>query len=158
MKPVVLMAGISALITALSIQMGCGRNDVKRYTIADHDRLFLEGSDLISPYMRLHGVPPRDTKTSSAQADLKQGISTMEEVIKLNPVNWPAYWTMGKAYQALEDHASACNAFAKAFEINDDQVSVAREYTNECMHLGRTKDAIHAAKHAVHLNPNDAGL
>lgn len=69
-----------------------------------------------------------------------------------------AYWVMGKAYQALNQSENACDAFGRSFAIQKDNPDVAREYMFECLNLGRTAEAIDAARHGVELSPNDAGL
>jgi cytochrome c-type biogenesis protein CcmH/NrfG len=143
--------------------LGFGRNDLnailnREYTAADHDEIFQQGTGLLKPYMRLHDVPPKRSSTRSARNDLNNGIHLLKEVIKINPQNWPAYWTMGKAYQALDEHELACDAFQCAYDLQRDNPDVAREYMNECLDVGKPAEAIEAAKHALTLKPDDPGL
>lgn len=125
---------------------------------ADHNRYFQEGSGLIKPYMRLHGVPEKSTSSSKAKAEIARGIALLDAVIAYNTNNWAAYWTIGKGYQALGDSEKACDAFGKSYVIQRENADVAREYMFECLNLGRTTEAISAAEYAVSLSPNDAGL
>jgi len=125
---------------------------------ADHNQYFKEGSGLITPYMRLHGVPEKSTSSNKAKAEIVRGIALLDAVIAYNTNNWAAWWTIGKGYQALGESNKACDAFGKSHAIQRDNADVAREYMFECLNLGRTTEAIAAAEHAVSLSPKDAGL
>lgn len=144
---------------------GCSDDDTKElqpqpeaFTADDHNRIYEEGCDLISPYMQLHGVDAPPTNTEKAREELNRGISLLQKVVEINPENWSAYWVMGKGYQALSQPEHACNAFGKSFAIQKDNPDVAREYMLECLNLGRASAAIDAAQHGVGLSPDDAGL
>src|SRR3954468_12919354 len=117
--------------------LGCGGEPSgipkRNYTAADHDQLYQQGTDLIKPYMTLHGAPSKPVRTSASRTDLNRGIQLLSEVIKINPGNWPAYWTTGKAYQALDEHELACEAFGHAFDLQNENPDVAREYMLECL-------------------------
>lgn len=154
------LARVAIVIGWLLSALGCGREipSDRPYTIADHDRLYQQGTDLIKPFMRLHGVPPKATDTPTAKSDLRRGIQLLNEVIKINPQNWPAYWSIGKAHQALDEHEPACDAFRHAFDRQKENPDVAREYMYECLIIGAAFEAIDAAKHAVTLKPDDPGL
>jgi tetratricopeptide (TPR) repeat protein len=125
---------------------------------ADHNRYFQEGSGLIKPYMRLHGVPEKSTSSARAKAEIARGIALLDAVIAYNTNNWAAWWTIGKGYQALGDSDKACDAFGKSYAIQRGNADVAREYMFECLNLGRTTEAIAAAEYAVSLSPKDAGI
>ena len=64
----------------------------------------------------------------------------------------------GKGFQALGETAAACDAFGRAFSIQQNNPDVAREYMLECLSLGRNLEGLRAAKMAVSLRPTDAGL
>jgi tetratricopeptide (TPR) repeat protein len=130
----------------------------KMLTADDHDRIYKEGCDLIQPYMQLHGVESRPANNDKARDELKRGISLLEIVVKVNPENWSAYWIIGKGHQALGASEDACDAFGKAFAIQNENADVAREYMLECLMLGRASEGIRAAEHAVQLDPDNAGL
>jgi tetratricopeptide (TPR) repeat protein len=123
-----------------------------------HNSYYQEGSGLITPYMRLHGVPEKSTSSNKAKADISRGIALLEAVVAYNTNNWAACWTIGKAYQALGNSDKACDAFGRAYGIQRENADVAREYMFECLNLGRTTEAISAAEYAVSLSPKDAGL
>lgn len=162
MRRYLLITRLAALLSIVVLG-GCAREGSKGpeaevYAAEDHDRIYREGCDLISPYMQLHGVVARNEQTEQARDDLIRGISLLQEVIKIKPDNWAAYWVMGKAYQALNQSENACDAFGRSFAIQKDNPDVAREYMFECLNLGRTAEAIDAARHGVELSPDDAGL
>ena len=125
---------------------------------AEHDRLYREGSDLISPYMQLVNRDSMSAEQQTAQQELNRGIELLQQAIAIDPSNWPAHWIVGKAYQALEDSESACDAFEKSFGLHKENADVAREFMFECLKLGRSKKGILAARHAVRLEPENAGL
>lgn len=123
-----------------------------------HNDYYLRGTGLLKPYMQLVGSRAKPTNTQEAQAEVREGIELLKKVVQINPDNWNAYWVIGKGYQALHESENACNAFLKAYKINSNHPDVAREYMYECLILGRAKEAIDAAVHAMELKPEDAGL
>jgi tetratricopeptide (TPR) repeat protein len=124
----------------------------------EHNRLYKEGSDLISPYMQLVNRASKSADRQSAQADLERGIELLNQAIAINPANWSAYWIIGKAHQTLGNSESACDAFGKSYGLHKANADVAREYMFECLNLGRAAKGIVAARHAVTLEPENAGL
>lgn len=123
-----------------------------------HNQLFKEGSDLISPYMPLHGVEPKDASTKKAQQEIRTGIDKLKQVVVLNPQNWAAYWVMGKAYQALGDNQNAYESFKASWGIHKENADVAREYMFECLNLGKGAEGVTLAEQALNLEPNEPGL
>jgi len=124
----------------------------------EHNRLYKEGTDLVSPYMRLVNRDFQSADSADAQKALERGIELLRQAIAINPANWSAYWVIGKAYQALGKSGEACDAFGKAYGLEKGNADVAREYMFECLNLGHAAQAIAAARHAVKLKPKDAGL
>jgi len=96
--------------------------------------------------------------SQKAKADLERGIKTLEQAIAINPANWSAYWTIGKAHQARGKSEDACDAFGKSYGLQKGNADVAREYMLECLNVGRAKTAIVVARRAVALKPKDSGL
>jgi tetratricopeptide (TPR) repeat protein len=153
------MASFRKLLSRLGLTRGSGAcAKPEAYTRDDHDRIYQEACDLISPYMRLHGREAPPAATRQARKDLDRGISLLLRVVEMNPRNWAAYWVMGKAHQALGQPEQACDAFGASFGIEHNNPDVAREYMCECLDLGRAAEGIFAAEHAVALKPTDAGL
>jgi tetratricopeptide (TPR) repeat protein len=124
----------------------------------EHNRLYQEGCNLISPYLQLVNKPPEPATSDKARGELDRGVALLRRVVSLNPANWPAYWTIGKAFQALGNAEAACDAFGKAYALHKGNADVAREYMFECLNLGETDKGIAAARHAVALKSDDAGL
>jgi len=124
----------------------------------EHDRLYKEGAALIDPYMKLAGRETKPAETPEAQDEIERGIEQLQAALQINPANWAACWITGKAYQALDRSEEACDSFKQAYGLEKSNPDVAREYVLECLKLGRTEPAVHAARHAVGLVPDNAGL
>ena len=122
----------------------------------NHDIYFKKASDLIFPQIQLH-----DRKVNSSlnkEKDLREGIRYLDAVIKINPNNFAAFWFKGKAYQALEDSENAYIQFKEAFKLKSDNPDVARELMIECLNLGKNKEGVEVALHALNLSKENAGL
>jgi tetratricopeptide (TPR) repeat protein len=124
----------------------------------EHDRLYRTGSELIQPYMRLDGSLPKPANSDRARDEIQRGIEFLRQSLAILPSNWPAWWLIGKAYQAMDVRFEACEAFGKAYALHKGNADVAREYMYECLHAGRVAKAIAAARCAVKLKPDNAGL
>ena len=124
----------------------------------EHNRLYQEGSDAISPYMQLVNRDSQTAETQKANEELNRGIDLLNQAISINPANWSAYWIIGKAHQSLGNSEDACDAFGKSHGLQKGNADVAREYMFECLNLGRADKGIVAARHAVTIKPDDAGL
>ena len=159
MKPLRNILMLSRILGFACALVGCSRHDAaKTYSPADHNRLFKEGSDLITPYMRLHGQSRNPAVTGRARKDVNHGIELLQAVVNINTQNWSAYWVMGKGYQSLGESEKACDAFAHSFALQKQNADVAREYMFECLDLGRVQEGVAAAEHAVALEPKEPGL
>lgn len=121
-----------------------------------YNLVYRQGVDLINPHMRLLGRNPR--VGSRAKANIRRGIALLNAVTVYAPTHWPAYWTKGKGYQALGEHAAAKREFGAAFAIQKENPDVAREYAAECLETGDGQEALDATEHAISLAPNDPGL
>ncbi|QDT89646.1 tetratricopeptide repeat protein [Gimesia algae] len=124
----------------------------------EHDRLYQEGLELINPYIFIVGREHEPADTEAARDDLAQGKELFRQALEIDPGNGAAWWIIGKAEQVLEDTEAACDAFRKAYQLIQNNPDAAREYMFECLKLGRTKQAIEAARHARKLKPEDMGL
>ncbi|WP_417389289.1 tetratricopeptide repeat protein [Gimesia sp.] len=124
----------------------------------EHDRLYREGLELINPYIFITGRDHQPADTEAARDDLARGKEFFRQALEIDPGNGAAWWIIGKAEQVLEDAEAACKAFRNAYQLIQDNPDVAREYMFECLKLGRTKQAIAAARHARTLRPEDMGL
>jgi Flp pilus assembly protein TadD len=157
------MAKITAILSWLFGVAGCsddrgGQMKSDGVANADHDTLYMQGCNLIKPYMMLTDGHARPANTQKSQQELRRGITLLTKVVAINLNNWSAYWIMGKAYQALGESENACDAFGKSFDIQRGNPDVAREYMFECLKLGRGSEGVRVAQHAVSLRPQDGGL
>jgi tetratricopeptide (TPR) repeat protein len=123
-----------------------------------HNLLFREGTNLITPYMPLHGLSPKDAHSSQAQKEIKNGIAKLEQVLVLNPQNWAAFWIIGKGHQALENYQKAYESFKASWSIHKQNIDVAREYMIQCLNLGKSAEGVAIAEAALRLEPNEPGL
>jgi tetratricopeptide (TPR) repeat protein len=148
-----------ALLGALLGLGGVARSadPISIHDVNDYSRVYKTACDIIEPYMRLHDRPVKKV-TSGVAVQLNEAIQMLDAVTAYNPKNWNAFWIKGKAYQAMEDRHAACAAFKEAFDLQDKNPDVAREYMYECLKLGDGAEGLRAAQRAVDLNPSDAGL
>jgi hypothetical protein len=135
-----------------------GQRDKLVFDAESHDRVFQEATDLIWPYIQLHGVDPKDPATEEGSKQIHDGIEKLKAVIDFNPTNYGAHWVTGKAYQALEDHEQAYSSLQLAYALEPDNPDVARELMHTCLALGKGKEAVKVAQHAASLRPEDSGL
>jgi Flp pilus assembly protein TadD len=120
--------------------------------------LFIEGTNLIRPYLLLDGVPAKNANDIGGQADLEKGIAVLERVLDLNKKNWSAAWFAGKAAQCLKDNDRAYRFFERAYAIQKHNPDVARELMIACLDSKRTREAVDVAEFAVQINDVDPSL
>ena len=128
--------------------------EITDISLDKHDEYYGKGCKYIEPYMQLHGGKSKKPD----KGKIKQGIQYLDAVTKINPQNWAAYWIKGKGYQAIDDNESSYQEFKRSFEIQKNNVDVARELTFASLNLGRSEEAINTAKHALSLQPTNSGL
>jgi tetratricopeptide (TPR) repeat protein len=152
------------ILAAIGSLLGCAPQTsapVKAEPVANdvqHNEYVQQANILLTPYMRIHGVPEKSVNSAKAQMEIKRGITLLAEVVAYNPTNWSSWWVMGKGFQSLGEAAKACDAFGRSYSLQRENPDVAREFMFECLEVGRTNDAISAAEHAVSLSAKDAGL
>jgi tetratricopeptide (TPR) repeat protein len=155
---------LMSLFSTIASLVGCSPSNPSSATVApvsndaEHNQYVKQAGDLITPYMRIQGVPEKPTNSGKARADINRGMVLLQAVLVYNPTNWSSWWVLGKAHQALGEAEKACDAFGKSYAIQKENPDVAREYMFECLEIGRIVEAISAAEHAVILSPQDAGL
>lgn len=124
----------------------------------DWQKLYRQASDLIYPYFHLVGRDHADASSPEGQKNILDGIEKMNAVVSIVPGNWPAFWLLGKAYEALGQPEDEYRCFKRAFELNPDHVDVAREFMRACLQLGKGDEGVAVAWHACQIRQNDAGL
>ena len=126
--------------------------------VVQHNDYVKQANNLLTPYMRIQGVPEKSVRSDRAQKEIRRGVALLAEVVAYNPTNWSSWWVMGKGYQSLGEAAQACEAFGKSYSLRPENPDVAREFMFECLEIGRFNDAVSAAEHAVNISAKDAGL
>jgi len=115
------------------------------------------GASLIMPHVFLHGVP-RPPLTEADRAGIEHGILCLDLWLQDHPDSWQTLWVLGKAHQRLGRSERAGELFLRSHEENPRHPDVARELVMECMALGRGLEAVHFARTAVELDPEDPTL
>jgi len=57
-----------------------------------HNEYYKIGTDLIFPFMQIHGEKIRKPRKQKIQ----KGLAYLDAVTKINPENWSALWVKGK--------------------------------------------------------------
>jgi tetratricopeptide (TPR) repeat protein len=122
-----------------------------------HNELYQRASQLIEGLILLDDRPPAPLDASN-RSRLESAIPLFEEVVQINPGNWPAMWLLGKIYQRLSNYDSALAWFSRSHRVNPDHVDVAREAAIAAMDAGRPTEAIDYCRRALETQPEDAGL
>ena len=126
-------------------------------TDARHDRLYEEACGLVDGLILLDDQPTPEL-TAAGRTRLGGALRLFEEVVRLRPSNWAAFWLMGKVYQRLGEHGPGLECFTAAHRIRPDQSDVAREAAIAAMNLGQPEAAIGFCERAIAAKPDDAGL
>ena len=123
---------------------------------AEYGEVYRKGCGLVNKHMNLHDREP--APSPAKEAEVREGIRWLQRAVALQPRSWPAWWVMGKGYQALDDHQRACEAFRQASRLCQDNADVPRELCLECLHLGEFEEAVDAARLAVRVERSDPGV
>jgi tetratricopeptide (TPR) repeat protein len=123
---------------------------------AEYTEAYQRGSDLVMKHINLHDREPAPAPTK--EAELREGLGSLQRAVAIEPRSWPAYWLIGKGYQALDDHPRAYEAFRQATRLCKENADLPRELSLECLHLGKFTEAVDAARLAVRVERSDPGL
>ena len=122
-----------------------------------HDDLYRQASGLIQGLIAVHGKTPAELNAGARQR-LVDAIGLFEEVVRINPGNWPAMWLLGKIYERLSDPARGLEWFARSHRVNPDHPDVAREAAIAAMDAGRPAEAVAYCERAIEAKPDEAAL
>jgi tetratricopeptide (TPR) repeat protein len=125
--------------------------------VEEHNRLFREAFSLLEGKLRIGGKP-EPTFSVQSEADTREAIELLEQVVTLNPGNWAAFWAMGKAHQALDQHDAALRCFSSGLALNSKDAGIAQEAAIEAMECCRPDLAVTYGRVAVGLAPNNPGV
>jgi tetratricopeptide (TPR) repeat protein len=124
--------------------------------VAEYTEAYQKGCGLLDKHMTLHDREPGSS--SAKDAEVREGIQCLHRAVAIQPRSWPAWWMIGKGYQALDDHPRACEAFRQATRLCRENADVPRELCLECLHLGLFAEAVDAGRLAVRIKRSDPGL
>jgi tetratricopeptide (TPR) repeat protein len=123
---------------------------------AEYRELYRRGCDLLDRHMTLHGREP--AHSPAKEAEVREGIRCLQRAVAIQPGSWPAFWLIGKGYQALDDHPRAYEAFHQGTRLCRENADVPRELCLECLHLRKFTEAVEAARLAMRVKRSDPGL
>jgi tetratricopeptide (TPR) repeat protein len=123
---------------------------------AEYNEAYRKGCRLLNRHFNLHDREP--APSPAKEAEVRQGVRLLQRAVAVQPKSWPAWWVLGKGYQALGDHEGACEAFRQANRLCKDNADVPRELCLECLNLGHFQEAVEAARQAVRVERSDPGL
>jgi tetratricopeptide (TPR) repeat protein len=124
---------------------------------ARHNELYQKARALLQGQIHLDDQPPA-ALNDAGRSRVREAITLLEEVVQINPANWPAMWLVGKAYQRLEDPEKSLDWFAHAHRVNPEQRDVAREASIAAMETGRPEQAVSFCQRALEVEPDNPGL
>lgn len=124
----------------------------------DFNSLYKQSCDLVMPYIHLEGVEEEPFDEKVAEENLRKGIDGFSKVLGQHPDNWTAHWMLGKAHQALGEHAEAYQAFLDAHDVNLGDENILRELALECLQLQRFDLAVYYCQVAQEFDPIDPTL
>ena len=122
-----------------------------------HDALYRQACGLIEGLIAVHGKEPAKLD-DAARRRLTEAVGLFEEVVRINPGNWPAMWLLGKIHQRFSDPERSLEWFARSHRVNPDHADVARETAIAAMEAGRPAEAVAYCERAIEAEPGDAGL
>lgn len=104
-----------------------------------HLQLFEEGNALMQPYW---DIPAKDRQANNNDKLLfKQASENYQQIIKENPVSWPAYLNLGKSQRAFKLSFEAHQSFSRAYQAKPDNAEVIGEYVRSCLENNEIKTA-----------------
>ena len=106
-----------------------------------HDGLYRQAVGLIEGLIAVHGKEPAKLD-DAARRRMTEAVGLFEEVVRINPGNWPAMWLLGKIYERLHDPQRSLEWFARSHRVNPDHHDVAREAAIAAMEAGRPAEAV----------------
>lgn len=123
----------------------------------DYQAHYSRGCKYLSKVVALDGRP-RKMLWWLGRYRARRAIAEFIICLSLEPTSWPCMWSIGKSYQALNQHGWALQWMEKACAIEKDNADVFREASIECMALGLGEKAVKYASLALKLRIQDAGM
>jgi tetratricopeptide (TPR) repeat protein len=125
--------------------------------IKQHNDLYAQANELMKGLLILDGIPEKSLGFFQKR-QLRKAMGLHQQVLELNPVNWPSMFAIGKAFQSLGELENALSWFTKAHECVPDNPSIAKEVGYAAGRLGKHDIAVRVMEAVVKQHPNNAGL
>jgi Flp pilus assembly protein TadD len=129
---------------------------VADHAVHEHNRLYREAVDLITPRLRTAECPEPAMDGDTVE-ELTRAVELLDRVVELNPGNASAYWFRGKAQQVLEDPESALKSFVRSYEYRP-SAEAASEAGISAMEMGDHALGVGLLRMGLQLRPDDPGL
>jgi tetratricopeptide (TPR) repeat protein len=126
--------------------------------IKRHNQLYEQAYDLLRGEILIDGAPPSSRVGFLAKRKLNKAIALFEEVLEMNPENWPAMFGMAKALHRLGDKARAFDLMLQAHHGNPSLSGFAREAGLVAFQLGRFREGVELTQAAIGTRPGDGSL
>jgi len=125
--------------------------------IKRHNDLYARANELSKGLVILDDVPQKSLGFFQKRR-LRKAIELYQQVLELNPANWPAMVGIGKAFQSLGELEQALTWFLRAHDFVPDNPSVAKEVGYAAGRLRKHDVAIRVMEVVAKQHPNNAGL
>ena len=126
--------------------------------IARHNRIYDRACDLVERDILIDGQPLSATPGFFARLRLRKALRLFDEVLRLNPENWAAIFTMGKIHHRFGSLDLALELMVKAHRGLPSHAGLAREAGLVASQLGRHQEGIELTEEAIRLSPHDGSL
>jgi tetratricopeptide (TPR) repeat protein len=125
--------------------------------IKRHNDLYARANELSKGLVILDDVPQKSLGFFQKRR-LRKAIEIYQQVLEINPANWPSMLFIGKAFQSLGELEQALSWFVRAHESVPDNPSVAKEVGSAAGRLGKHDVAVRVMEAIAKQNQDNAGL
>jgi tetratricopeptide (TPR) repeat protein len=126
--------------------------------IARHNQIYDRACQLVRSDILIDGQHLSAKPSFFARLRLRKALRLFDEVLRLNPENWAAIFTMGKIHHRLGSRTLALELMLKAHRGNPSLSGFVREAGLVASQLGRHQEGIELTEEAIRLRPNDGSL
>jgi tetratricopeptide (TPR) repeat protein len=111
----------------------------------DKEKLYWRALLFLHPYMAPANQKPRPVDLHK----LDRALARLERVVAMDPKSWPAFMLLGLGYRARKDWQRSYDRFARAWALQPENPNTGLEFSGACMLLGRSEEALRAARQAI---------
>ncbi len=134
------------------------RRELTEQEIERHNALYEQANGLLKGEVLIDGQAVSNRPGFLGRRKLRRATRLFEEVLKLNPENWPAVFFMAKARHRLGDTEEALQFMLRAHRGDPTVSGFAREAGLVAGQLGRFQESIELTKRAIETRPTDGSL